>query len=205
MNHYTDYSLPSPVLTSPGAREKKLLFLMQRTEGTGPRLPPWGCNGIALSFIPFWSVKTWQRERDLDPLPRVCHRLNLQGWSAPLAAVTQVTHTFGSEIHSIAETRSVFSTDADSLIQTLVFWEDCPTTALLLFLMPGELFRSSESSWVVPGSVGVSSGSVSESIIAGQSSPVSSGMDFHRMTLGSTSGPFSWAVIVNTVPARLRP
>ena len=86
MNHYTDYSLPSPALTSPGAREKKLLFLMQRTEGTGPCLPPWGCNGIALSFIPFWNLKTWQRERDLDPLPRVCHRLNLQGCSAPLAA-----------------------------------------------------------------------------------------------------------------------
>ena len=71
--------------------------------------------------------------------------------------------------------------------------------------MPGELFRCSESSWVVPESVDVSPGSVSESIIAGQSSPVSWGVGFHHMTLGSTSGPFSWAAVVNTVPARLRP
>ena len=86
-----------------------------------------------------------------------------------------------------------------------MFSEDCPTAALLLFLMPAEFFCSCELSWVLLGTVGVSPGSVSDQLLQANPPRYPQEWTFTLRTPVSTSGPLSWAVVVNIVPAGLRP
>lgn len=65
----------------------------------------------------------------------------LQGWSDPLAFATQVTSNFRLRKPTASQKQEVLLQMQTPWFRLwLVFWEDCPTAALLLFLMPGELF-----------------------------------------------------------------